>query len=299
MVTAGVDRARELEVFVAVATTGSFSGAGRVTDMTPSGVSRTIDRLEARLGARLMLRSTRALTLTPEGRTYLGAARRILADLDEADRVIVDLGAPQGRVRVSGAISHGRHCIVPLLAEFAERYPKIVVDVHLTDAMVDVAAGQADVAVRSGPLPDSTLTSRRLSENGRTVVASPAYLARRGAPLTPADLHDHSCLNFSFRRSEPVWPFRENGVDYALKINGVMEANSGETLCQLALDGVGIARLGNFCLGDLVTERRLVPILQEFNPGDTEIFQAVFVGGANMPARVRVFVDYLVERMQA
>ena len=298
MAVTGADRARELEVFVAVATTGSFSGAGRATDMTPSGVSRTIDRLEARLGARLMLRSTRALTLTPEGQTYLGAARRILADLDEADRVIVDLGAPQGRVRVTGAISHGRHCIVPLLAGFAERYPKIVVDVHLTDAMIDVAAGQADVAIRSGVLPDSTLTARRLSENGRTIVASPAYLARRGTPRTPGDLLDHDCLNFNFRRTEPVWPFRENGIDHAMKIDGVMEANSGETLCQLALAGVGIARLGNFCLDDHIPQGRLVPLLEEFNPSDSEVFQAVFVGGPNMPARVRVFVDYLVERMR-
>ena len=144
---------------------------------------------------------------------------------------------------------------------------------------------------------DSALTARRLSENGRTIVASPDYLARWAVPETPEDLYNHNCLNFSFRRAEPVWPFRRDGVDFALKVRGAIEANSGETLGQLALDGVGIARVGNFSLGDAISEGRLVPLLEPFNPGDKEIFHAVFVGGANMPARVRVFVDYLAECM--
>jgi len=297
MISQGADRARELEVFCAVGTGGSFSAAGRELGLTPSAISRTLDRIEARLGARLLLRTTRTLTLTAEGQTYLAAARRILADLDEAEQAIADQGAPRGRVRLSAAVSHGRHCIVPLLGEFARRYPHIVVDVNLSDGMVDVAAGQADVAIRSGPLADSLLTTRRLAENGRTIVASPDYLARWGTPQTPEGLHGHNCLNFNFRRAEPVWPFRKDGVDYALKVSGSIEANSGETLSQLALDGVGIARVGDFSLGDAIATGRLVPLLEAFNPGDKEVFQAVFVGGANMPARVRVFIDYLVERM--
>ncbi|MGC2775166.1 MAG: LysR family transcriptional regulator [Bradyrhizobium sp.] len=297
MAISSADRARDLEVFCTVADSGSFSAAGRSLGLTPSAVSRTLDRIEARLGARLLLRTTRALTLTAEGQAYLSAARRILADLDEAEQAIADQGLPRGRIRVSGAISHGRICIVPLLGEFVRRYPNIVVDINLSDGLADVAAGQADVAVRGGPLADSALTARRLSENGRTVVASPDYLARWGMPETPEDLYNHNCLNFSFRRAEPVWPFRRDGIDYALKVRGAVEANSGDTLAQLALDGVGIARVGNFSLGDSITEGRLVPLLESFNPGDREVFHAVFVGGANMPARVRVFVDYLVERM--
>jgi len=295
----GLDRARELEVFAAVAAEGSFSGAGRRLSLTPSAVSRTLDRIEARLGVRLMLRTTRALTLTPEGQTYLGAARRILADLDDAEQAIADLGAPQGRLRVSGAVAHGRLCLVPLLGEFLRRYPKILIDLNLSDGITDIGAGQADVAIRFGRLPDSGLTARRLGEYGRTIVASPDYLARRGVPQTPEDLHDHDCLNFNFRRAEPTWPFHRNGARYALKIQGPVEANSGDTLLQLALDGVGIARVGNFSLGDAMTTGRLVPLLQAFNPGDVEVFHAVFVGGANTPARVRVFVDYLVERFSA
>lgn len=293
------DRARELEVFCAVADGSSFSAAGRSLALTPSAVSRTLDRIEQRLGARLLLRTTRALTLTAEGRAYLAAARRILADLDEAEQAIADQGAPRGRIRVSAAVSHGRFCIVPLLGEFVRRYPNIVVDINLGDGLVDVAAGQADVAVRGGPLADSALTARRLGENGRTIVASPDYLARWGVPDTPEDLHDHNCLNFSFRRSEPVWPFRRDGTDYALKVRGAIEANSGETLGQLALDGVGIARVGNFSLGTAIADGRLLPLLEAYNPGDKEVFHAVFVGGTNMPARVRVFVDFLVECMSA
>ncbi len=297
MIANAVDRARELEVFVAVAATGSFSGAGRTLSLTPSAVSRTLDRIEARLGARLLLRTTRALTLTAEGQTYLAAARRILADLDEAEQAIADQGAPRGRIRVSAAVSHGRVCIVPLLGEFTRRYPRILVDINLSDATVDIAAGQADVAIRAGPLVDSPLMARRLAENGRTIVASPDYLARHGEPGTPEDLLAHNCLNFNFRRAEPVWPFRKDGTDYTLKVGGTVEANSGETLLQLALDGVGIARVGDFGIGEAVAQGRLAPLLQAFNPGDREIFHAVFVGGANMPARVRVLVDFLVERL--
>jgi DNA-binding transcriptional LysR family regulator len=297
MTTGSADRARNLEVFCAVADAGSFSAAGRRLALTPSAVSRTLDRIEERLGARLLLRTTRALTLTAEGHAYLSAARRILADLDEAEEAIADQASPRGRIRVSAAISHGRFCIVPLLGEFVRRYPNILVDINLSDAIVDVTAGQADVAIRGGPLADSALTARRLSENGRTIVASPAYLARWGVPERPEDLHNHNCLNFSFRRAEPVWPFRQDGVDYALKVRGAIEANSAETLAQLAVDGVGIARIGNFSLGDAIAEGRLIPLLEPFNPGDKEVFHAVFIGGANMPARIRAFVDYLAERI--
>lgn len=292
---ASFDRARDLAVFAAVASTGSFSAAGRQLALTPSGVSRTIDRIEARLGTRLLLRTTRALTLTAEGRTYLGGARRILADLDEVEQGIADQGAPRGRIRVSAAVSHGRVCIVPLLKAFTRDHPLIVIDINLSDEKVDVAQGQADVAVRSGPLPDSLLMVRRLGDNGRTIVASPDYLAERGTPRAPADLAQHNCLNFNFRRAEPVWPFRAETETEVMTVHGTIEANSGETLLQLALDGVGIARVGNFAIGRAIAERRLVPLLEPFNPGDREVFHAVFVGGANMPARTRLFVDYLAE----
>jgi len=292
------DRARELELFAAIVRRGSFSAAGRALGLTPSAVSRTIDRLEARLGVRLMLRTTRTLTLTAEGQAYLGAARRILADLDDAEREIADQGAPRGRLRVSAALAHGRQCIVPLLGEFAALYPHILVDISLTDAIADIPGGQADVAIRFGVLADSPLTARRVGQTGRTIVASPEYLARRGTPQVPEDLHNHNCLNFNFRRTEPVWPFRKEGRDYALTVHGNIEANNGETLGQLAIAGVGITRVGNFSVAEDLAAGRLVPVLEAFNPGDIEQIHAVFIGGANMPARVRVFVDFIASKLR-
>jgi DNA-binding transcriptional LysR family regulator len=294
----GTDRARALALFAAVVEQGSFSAAGRALDMSPSAVSRAIDRIEARLGVRLLLRSTRALSLTAEGQAYLQAARRILADLDDAEQQIADQGAPRGRLRVSAALAHGRLCIVPLLGEFARLYPHILIDIALTDTLVDVADGQTDVAIRFGPLPDSSLTVRKLGETGRVIVASPDYLAANGVPVEPEDLHRFNCLNFNFRRVEPVWPFRRDGRDFALSVKGNIEANNGETLGQLAAAGVGIARVGSFSVAAEIASGRLVPILEAFNPGDVEVIQAVFVGGVSTPARVRAFVDFLAARLR-
>ncbi|WP_267389867.1 LysR substrate-binding domain-containing protein [Sphingomonas sp. GC_Shp_3] len=293
----GADRARALEIFAAVMRTGSFSAAGRTLGLTPSAVARSIDRIEARLGVRLLLRSTRALTPTAEGQAYLQTARRILADLDDAERQLADQGAPRGRLRISAALSHGRLRIVPLLGAFAALYPHILIDIALSDGIVDVAAGQADVAIRFGALADSLLTARKLGESGRVIVAAPDYLARHGTPAVPEDLHAHNCLNFNFRRAEPIWPFRQDGRDIVLSVKGNIEANNGETLGQLAAAGVGVARVGAFSVVDDVAAGRLVPILEDFNPGDVELIHAVFVGGSQTPARVRAFVDFLSEHL--
>ena len=295
----GADRARALALFATVVDQGSFSAAGRVLGLSPSAVSRAVDRIEERLGVRLLLRSTRALSPTAEGQAYLQAARRILTDLDEAEQQIADQGAPRGRLRISAALSHGRLCVVPLLGDFAALYPHILIDIALTDALVDIAAGEADVAVRFGPLADSSLTVRKLGETRRVVVASPGYLERNGTPLVPEDLLDHQCLNFNFRRAEPIWPFRRDGRDFALSVRGSIEANNGETLGQLAASGVGIARVGAFSVAHDIALGRLMPLLEDYNPGDVEQISAVFVGGPNMPARVRAFVDFLADRLRA
>jgi DNA-binding transcriptional LysR family regulator len=287
-----------LALFAAVVEHGSFSAAGRVLDMSASAVSRAIDRTEARLGVRLLLRSTRALSLTAEGQAYLQAARRILADLDESEQQIADQGVPRGRLRISAALAHGRLCVVPLLGEFAALYPHILIDIVLSDALIDIAAGEADVAIRFGRLADSALTARRIGETNRVIVASRSYLAEHGTPQVPEDLHRFNCLNFNFRRTEPVWPFRRAGEEFALSVRGNMEANNGETLGQLAAAGVGIARVGTFSIVDELESGQLVPILEAFNPGDVEVIHAVFVGGTSIPARVRVFVDFLAERLR-
>lgn len=298
------DRTGEMSTLLKVACAGSLSAAARELGLTPSAVSRIVARIEARLGVRLMVRTTRQLRLTAEGEAYARAARRILADIDETEAALADRANPRGRIRVSASMAHGRLVIVPLLGAFVARYPDIEVEMELSDEVADVLGGRVDVAVRFGPLVDSPLTARRLGETGRTVIASPDYLARHGTPRVPADLARHNCLDFSFRRIEPGWPFRENGRDYMLAVKGSISANNGETLVQLAAQGVGITRVGNFHIDDSLARGEfpngaLVPLLEAFNPNDRESIHAVFVGGANTPARVRVFVDFLAEKLRS
>jgi len=292
------DRAGEMEAFATVAREGSLSGAARALGLTPSAVSRIVARIEARLGVRLLLRTTRRLRLTAEGEAYARAATRILADLDEVESGIADQASPRGRVRVSASMAHGRMVIVPLLGAFVARHPGITVEIDLSDQIADVLGGRADVAIRFGPLADSPLSARKLGETGRSVVASPAYLARAGLPRVPADLARHNCLDFSFRRIEPGWPFREGGRDYLMRVSGNMTANNGETLVQLALQGAGITRVGHFHVDEEIAAGRLVPLLEEYNPQDRESIHAVFLGGATMPARIRVLVDFLAEHLR-
>ena len=292
------DRTAELEAFLAVAQEGSLSAAARRLGLTPSSVSRVVARTEARLGVRLLLRTTRRLKLTAEGEVYARAARRILADLDETEGGMADQAAPRGLLRVSMALAYGRMVVMPLLGEFLRRYPDIKLDIELSDQLADVAGGRTDVAIRFGPLPDSGLLARKLDETGRTVVAAPDYLRRAGMPLRPADLQSHSCLDFSFRRVQAGWPFREDGQDRLLGIKGSLVANNGETLVQLAAQGMGVARVGTFAVAANIAAGRLVPLLEAFNPGDTEAIHAVFVGGTTLPARVRVFVDFLAGQIR-
>ncbi|MGY2329885.1 LysR family transcriptional regulator [Pseudomonas sp. SDT2931_S440] len=292
-------RSGEMAVFARVAEQGSLSGAARVLGLTPSSISRIITRIEGRIGTRLLLRTTRAITLTAEGEAYLRGARRILADMAEVEDAITDQGAPRGRLRVSAALAHGRLSIVPLVAAFSARYPAIVVELRLEDEVVDILGGQADVAIRFGQLADSPLTARLIGSIGEVIVASPDYLARHGTPRLPQDLLNHNCLRFNFRRAAPDWPFRVDGRDFSLQVSGTIEGNSGEVLSQLAKLGAGIARIGAFSVADDLASGDLVPLLEAYNPGDQEPIHAVFVGGAAMPARVRAFVDFLVEHHPA
>lgn len=290
-----MDIAGDLELFTLVAETRSFSAAGRLLNLAPSSVSRVVDRLEARLGVRLLLRTTRALTVTAEGATYLASARRILADLKETEQLIAEQSSPRGRLRISASILYGKTFLLPLLKGFTQRHPDILLDINLTDTVVDISAGQADVALRLGPLADAPLKARRLGKTRKVVVASPDYLSARGTPEVPEDLYAHDCIDFNFKRAAPGWPFIKDGQEYALKIRGSVETNNGDTQGQLALEGLGIARVCAEAVQQAIEAGQLVPLLEAFNPGDGEEVHVVFMGGPHLPARVRCFVDYLVE----
>jgi DNA-binding transcriptional LysR family regulator len=295
------NRAGEMQVLVEAVERGSFSAAGRRLGMSPSAVSKLVGRLEARLGTRLLVRSTRALGLTAEGEAYVARARAILAEIDDAERMIAAgaASAPRGKLRVSATVGFGERCLVPLVPEFLGLYPEVELDLSLTDEVIDLVAERADIALRAGPMRNSALKARKVLESRRVIVASPAYLARHGTPQTPQDLARHNCLRFNFRRSMDDWPFIDpvTGENYQLAVSGNLEGNSGSMVRRLALDGLGLARMARYVSEGDIAAGTLVPVLDDYNGGDIELLHAVFVGHDYLAARIRAFVDFLIERI--
>lgn len=295
-----INRSGEIEVFVRVVEAGSFSAAARALRMTPSAVSKLIARLEARLGARLVSRSTRRLQLTPEGIAFHDSGMRILADMDAAEREAAAGAAPRGLLRVNSYVPFGQHRLIPLLPRFLERYPEISVDAVLTDSVIDLMEERADVAIRAGPLRESRLVARKLGQSRMVVVAAPSYLEARGAPRLPADLDRHNRLAFGFARYIDGWPFTDTaGASLTVPVTGNAMVSDGEAMRLTALAGAGIARLARWHVAPDIAAGRLVPLLEKFNPGDEEPTHAVYVGqGKHLPARVRAFLDFLVESVR-
>jgi DNA-binding transcriptional LysR family regulator len=184
--------------------------------------------------------------------------------------------------------------VAPAMPDFIARNPDLIVDLSFTDGIVDLVAEKTDVAIRMGNLPDSGLIARKLGQSRRVVCASPDYLARRGSPETPAALEHHDCLTFNFRRARPSWPFRDGDREIAQRVKGSIVVNNGETMKQMALAGAGVARVGLFHVADEIATGRLVPLLEDFNPGDLEQVHAVYVGGGPLPHRVRAFIEHMV-----
>lgn len=291
------NRAGEMDVFVLAAELKSFSAAGRKLGLSPSAVSKLVTRIEDRLGARLLVRTTRRLELTPEGEVYLGRARRILAEIAETERIVA-AGArvvPRGPLRVNASVGFGERYILPLAPAFLSLYPEIELDLTLTDGVIDVIGERADVAIRSGPLRDSSLKARKLLESREVVIAAPAYLARAGTPRHPDELAAHNCLRFNFRRSMEGWPFLSgDGKAVAVReVSGNMLVSSGAILRQLCLDGLGIGRIGRFHVEEDIAAGTLVPLLEDYNPGEVEVVHAVFAGHEHLAARIRAFIDFL------
>lgn len=289
-----VNRSGEMQVFVEVAGRGGFSAAARALSMTPSAVSKLIARLEARLGTQLLHRSTRRLQLTPEGAAFHERAVRVLADMDEAERGAAAAAEPRGRVSLTTSIPFGQRMLIPLVPGLVAQHPQIALDLHLTDRVVDLMDERADVAVRWGALPDSDLAARRLGDTGQAIVASPAYLARHGAPRTPHELLAHPRLGSSYRRATPHWPLRVDGRMLEVPIEGPVRAADGETLRRLAIDGVGLARLSLYQVRADLDAGLLVPVMEAFNPGEREPIHALYPGRpGRLPARVRAVLDFL------
>ena len=295
-----VNRSGEMEVFARVVELGGFSAAARAFRMTPSAVSKLVARLESRLGVRLINRSTRKLQLTPEGTAYYDRSIRILDDINTAEREAAIGATPRGRVRVNTSVPFGLHWLLPLLPGFLKLHPGVSVDVALTETVVDLMEERADIAIRVGPLRESRLLARKLGESRMVVVAAPTYLAEHGTPRTPTDLAKHNMLGFCFSKQIDGWPFRNSsGGVVSVPPVGTALVSDGEAMQRLTIAGAGLSRLARFHVDADIKAGRLVTVLEDFNPGDLEPIHAVFVGhGGQLPARVRAFLDYLVEHVK-
>jgi DNA-binding transcriptional LysR family regulator len=288
-----------MEVFARVVELGGFSAAARALRMTPSAISKLVGRLETRLGARLVNRSTRTLQLTPEGRLFYDRSIRLLADLDEVEQSVAEAKVPSGKIRVSVNIPVGRQLLLPIVPALLEAYPRLSLEISLTDQVIDLVEQRTDVALRSGPLKSSQLIARKLGAVRMIIVGSPDYFARHGVPKTPGDLAQHNRLGFSYARMAKGWPLIDGGVERTVAPSGNVQASDGDALRTLAISGVGLVRLASFIVRDDIAANRLVPVLEEFNPGDIDELHAVYLGqGELLPFRVRVFLGFLAERIK-
>ncbi|BCH56211.1 LysR family transcriptional regulator [Agrobacterium vitis] len=293
------NRAGEMQVFTRVVEAGSFSEAARLLQMTPSTVSKLLNRIEQRLGVRLLERSTRRLSLTDEGQIYYERSLVLLAELDDIEQELSKGAASAGgTVRVNASVAFGVLGLEPLLPAFWQAHPNIIVDLSLSDDIIDLYMERTDVAFRVGSLQNSTMMARRIGVARRKIVAAPAYLERHGMPQSIEDLGRHNCLGFNFRRIAPVWPLRESGRIVDRAVHGSLVANNGETVRRMAIAGVGLARLGDYHVRADLAAGRLVEVLASAVDGDEEEINALYLGGRRLAHRVRVFLDFMAPRLQ-
>lgn len=286
-----------LIAFAAVIDKGSFSAAAEQLGQTPSGVSRTISRLEAQLGTTLILRTTRRLDLTEEGEWLLQRARKVIADLEDTEaQVAARRSQPSGLVRVNASTPVLDHLLAPLVAGFLDAHPLIRLELVSGETFIDLIEERADLAIRIGNLADSTLNARQLGQSRVRLVASSDYLARHGTPSTVEQLSAHRLLGFTAPASLNVWPLAHGGVD-GLPVTPAVAASSGETLRHLVLAGAGIARLADFLIGKDVRSGALVPVLDDVALAWSEPVWAVFYKQGALAPRVGALVDFLAQRL--
>ncbi|CAG2155664.1 HTH-type transcriptional regulator DmlR [Cupriavidus yeoncheonensis] len=291
--------ASELEFFVLIARLGSLSAAARELDLTPPAATKRLALMESRLGVRLVNRTTRSISLTNEGETYLAYATRILADLREMESVVSSSGAePRGLLRVNATLGFGRTTIAPLVSEFARRYAHVEVQLEVTDRPVDLVDSGIDLAIRFGKLPDRRLAARRIMSNRRFLCASPVYLERYGAPGSLAELSGHRCI--IHRQNDDaygIWRFEHDGRYESIKVDGALSSNDGDIVLGWALDGHGILIRSEWDLAKYLESGRLRVVLPEFRLPSADLF-VYYAQRRNQTARARAFIDFLIEKFQ-
>lgn len=289
-----INRSGELEVFVQVAEKGSFSAAARHLGVSPSAISKIVARLEARLGAQLVLRSTRRVQLTPEGCQLYERGQRVLADLNDVENAASLRSVPKGVVRINSSSSTGQKLLVPLVVRLMQTYPELVLDLSFTDHVVDLMEAQADIAIRWGKLPSSDVVARLLGYTRQVIVAAPSYLAAHGTPQDPGDLAHHIRIGWNYQRTVPHWPFTVDGRAVDVPIGEALRVNDGDVMRNMAVEGAGIARLSLFHAWSDIAAGRLKVVLEPFNTGVLEPIHAVYLGKPDqLPSRTRAVLDFL------
>lgn len=286
-------RSDELQVLVCVIECGSISAAAEQLAQTPSAVSRSLSRLEAKLETTLINRTTRRMDLTEEGRYFFEQAKRILDQMDELEeRLSSRQRTPSGRLRINAAAPFMLHAIVPHVAEFRRLYPDIQLELNSNDLIIDLLEQSTDIAIRIGVLADSTLHARSLGCSPLHILASPDYLARHGTPQSVAELAEHTLLGFTQTETLNHWPLRHVHGD-RWQIQPDISASSGETLRHLALEGQGIACLSHFMTVDDIRAGRLQPLLAAFNSGYRQPINAVYYRNSQLALRIQCFLDFI------
>ncbi len=286
------DRWQELAVFVRVAESGSFSRAGRDMGLSQPSVSRILGVLEARLGVRLLLRTTRRLTLTAAGARLLERAREILAEIENAEDEARGVDSLHGTIRLALPVVYGTREVIPRLKPFLERHPRLGMELRVSDAHQDLIAEGVDVAIRMGRLRDSPFGARRLATLERLVVAAPSYLAARGTPRSPAELARHECIFGPGGFGRESWVFRRRNTVISVDVGGRIRTDSGPGLYASVMAGLGIAIASRVMCGAELSSGALVPLLAEYALAPAEV-HAVFPGGPHPSAKVRALADYL------
>lgn len=287
-----MDRLHEMEVFVAVADAGGFTKAGSRLRMSPPAVTRAVSSLEARLGARLLNRTTRSLSLTEAGLRFLESAKRLLAEIDAAERGAVGEGAtPAGHLTATASVTFGRSAVVPVMSEFLRSHPRVTASLVLVDRVVNLVEEGIDVAVRIGRLEDSSLVARQVGAVRRVLVASPGYLAKHGEPGSPADLKGHSLIALVGLMPSREWQLFDGATRVRVAVQPRLEINDASAAIDVAEAGDGITPALSYMVAGRIAEGRLKPVLGRHAPQPVPV-QLVYPASRLLAPKVRAFVDF-------
>ncbi|CUU21844.1 DNA-binding transcriptional LysR family regulator [Bradyrhizobium sp. JR7.2] len=291
------DRLQELTVFVRAAESGSFSKAARELGLSQPSVSRIIGDLETRLGVKLLLRTTRSITVTDAGALFLTRAREVLADIEDAEDAARGVDSLRGTLRITMPIVYGTRNIIPRLPKFLKAHPLLRVELSVADERQNLVVEGTDVAIRLGPLDDSGFGARKLATVSRFLVAAPSYLAERGTPKTPADLASHDCIFGPGLFGRTTWSFTRNGAETSVDVRGRITTDSGPGVFASVLAGLGIAMTSPVMAGPEIEAGALVPVLKSYKLAPVEVY-AVFPAGPRPSTKVRTLVDFLAEELR-